>query len=108
MPGVFQRSWREFYDNKNRAATVIQTAWRSSLKHKSEKDDGTDKTRPGRSRYTFYSACTAHVVELNVSYRSLHMTCIIAATQRHLKIKRVLGLLCFYNMDITQETRVIM
>uniref|UniRef100_A0A8C4DYA6 Myosin-IXb n=1 Tax=Dicentrarchus labrax TaxID=13489 RepID=A0A8C4DYA6_DICLA len=25
---IIQRSWREFYENQNRAATVIQTAWR--------------------------------------------------------------------------------
>ncbi|XP_032386688.1 unconventional myosin-IXb isoform X3 [Etheostoma spectabile] len=50
---IIQRSWREFYEKQNRAATVIQTAWRSSLKapkhqHKTEDDENTTKTRPGR------------------------------------------------------------
>ncbi|XP_047224590.1 unconventional myosin-IXb isoform X5 [Girardinichthys multiradiatus] len=30
---IIQRSWREFFEKQNRAATVIQTAWRISLKH---------------------------------------------------------------------------
>uniref|UniRef100_A0A8D0DC83 Myosin IXb n=1 Tax=Sander lucioperca TaxID=283035 RepID=A0A8D0DC83_SANLU len=39
---IIQRSWREFYEKQNRAATVIQTAWRSSLKtpkHQRETED---------------------------------------------------------------------
>ncbi|KAM4557207.1 unconventional myosin-IXb isoform 2-T2 [Fundulus diaphanus] len=28
---IIQRSWREFYEKQNRTATVIQTAWRTSL-----------------------------------------------------------------------------
>ncbi|XP_030259724.1 unconventional myosin-IXb isoform X2 [Sparus aurata] len=48
---IIQRSWREFYENQNRAATVIQTAWRSSLKrpqHEAEDDEKMSNTRPGR------------------------------------------------------------
>ncbi|MEQ2231408.1 hypothetical protein ILYODFUR_000086 [Ilyodon furcidens] len=33
---IIQRSWREFFEKQNRAATVIQTAWRISLKHSLE------------------------------------------------------------------------
>uniref|UniRef100_A0A671YXD5 Uncharacterized protein n=1 Tax=Sparus aurata TaxID=8175 RepID=A0A671YXD5_SPAAU len=53
---IIQRSWREFYENQNRAATVIQTAWRSSLKrpqHEAEDDEKMSNTRPGRDRYTY-------------------------------------------------------
>ena len=52
----FQRCWREFYEKQNRAATVIQTAWRSSLKrpqHEAEDDEKMSNTRPGRVRYTY-------------------------------------------------------
>ncbi|XP_053738996.1 unconventional myosin-IXb isoform X1 [Synchiropus splendidus] len=47
---MIQRCWREFYDNRSRAATVIQSAWRSSLKrstHLSEADKE-GRARPGR------------------------------------------------------------
>lgn len=52
---VFQSNWRQFYVYQNRAATVIQTAWRSSqkrLKHQCENKDneGTSQTRLGRDR----------------------------------------------------------
>lgn len=50
---LFQRSWREFFEKKNKAATVIQTAWRSSLKRPKEgqkNDDDASDSRPGRSR----------------------------------------------------------
>lgn len=56
-----QRSWREFFENQNRAATVIQTAWRTSLKRPNDQqeDGGGDKktssNRPGRDRYTYHS-----------------------------------------------------
>lgn len=55
---VFQRGWRGFHkENRNRAATVIQTAWRISLKrteYLSQQGDGKNmiKNRPGRQRYT--------------------------------------------------------
>uniref|UniRef100_A0A672ZLA6 Myosin IXb n=1 Tax=Sphaeramia orbicularis TaxID=375764 RepID=A0A672ZLA6_9TELE len=52
---VIQRCWREFYEKQNRAATVIQSAWRSSLKnpkHYQEEEQGTSGTRTGRDRYT--------------------------------------------------------
>ncbi|XP_073346792.1 unconventional myosin-IXb isoform X2 [Pagrus major] len=48
---LIQRCWREFYEKQNRAATVIQTAWKSSLKrpqHETEDDKKTSNTRPGR------------------------------------------------------------
>lgn len=52
---MFQRCWREFFEKHNRAATVIQTAWRSSmasskLNHGNGDEHGSG-TRPGRLRY---------------------------------------------------------
>ncbi|XP_042353404.1 unconventional myosin-IXb [Plectropomus leopardus] len=49
---IIQKCWREFYEKQNRAATVIQTAWRSSLKkpeHPYATEDGeSTQTRSGR------------------------------------------------------------
>ncbi|XP_076601855.1 unconventional myosin-IXb isoform X3 [Chaetodon auriga] len=48
---IIQRSWREFYEKQNRAATVIQAAWRTSLKrseHEEEDEEKTSKPRSGR------------------------------------------------------------
>ncbi|XP_028328146.1 unconventional myosin-IXb isoform X2 [Gouania willdenowi] len=44
---IIQRSWREFYENQNRAASIIQTAWRTSLK-KSKPKHEKDGARLGR------------------------------------------------------------
>ncbi|KAM7400316.1 hypothetical protein PAMA_004827 [Pampus argenteus] len=63
---IIQRSWREFYENQNRAATVIQTAWRSSLKkhqNKMEGDEKTSNTRPGRDSLTNRELKRQHKVE---------------------------------------------
>ncbi|XP_039999529.1 unconventional myosin-IXb isoform X2 [Xiphias gladius] len=54
---IIQRSWREFYENQNRAATVIQAAWKSSLK--------TSKTRFGRDSLTKRDLKRQHKVELS-------------------------------------------
>ncbi|XP_035861011.1 unconventional myosin-IXb isoform X3 [Sander lucioperca] len=68
---IIQRSWREFYEKQNRAATVIQTAWRSSLKtpkhqRETEDDENTAKTRPGRdSSLTKKEFKRQHKVELS-------------------------------------------
>ncbi|XP_074545706.1 unconventional myosin-IXb [Halichoeres trimaculatus] len=48
---IIQRSWRGFYEKQNKAATVIQTAWRTSLKKKYQHgndDESTSEGRPGR------------------------------------------------------------
>ncbi|XP_034558738.1 unconventional myosin-IXb [Notolabrus celidotus] len=49
---IIQRSWREFYEKQNKAATVIQTAWKTSLKkskHPYEKDnENKSNARHGR------------------------------------------------------------
>ncbi|XP_026231001.1 unconventional myosin-IXb isoform X5 [Anabas testudineus] len=50
---IIERNWREFYEYHNRAATVIQTAWRSSQKrlkqqHETKNNEGTSQTRLGR------------------------------------------------------------
>ncbi|XP_035861012.1 unconventional myosin-IXb isoform X4 [Sander lucioperca] len=67
---IIQRSWREFYEKQNRAATVIQTAWRSSLKtpkhqRETEDDENTAKTRPGRDSLTKKEFKRQHKVELS-------------------------------------------
>nr|XP_046264659.1 unconventional myosin-IXb isoform X2 [Scatophagus argus] len=56
---LIQRRWREFYDKKNRAATVIQMAWRSSLisstlekEEEDDEDETASKSRPGRDSLT--------------------------------------------------------
>ncbi|KAM8850087.1 unconventional myosin-IXb isoform 3-T3 [Spinachia spinachia] len=48
---IIQRNWKEYYENQNRAATVIQTAWKSSLmkyKYQREKEGNGSKNRRGR------------------------------------------------------------
>ncbi|TDH05911.1 hypothetical protein EPR50_G00127270 [Perca flavescens] len=67
---IIQRSWREFYEKQNRAATVIQTAWRSSLKtpkhqQETEGDENTAKTRPGRDSSTKKEFKRQHKVEFS-------------------------------------------
>uniref|UniRef100_A0A7N8YGX3 Myosin IXb n=1 Tax=Mastacembelus armatus TaxID=205130 RepID=A0A7N8YGX3_9TELE len=61
---IIQRSWREFYEKENRAATVIQTAWRSSQKRSKhiemEDDKGKSTTRLGRDRYTYHCIYGLH------------------------------------------------
>ncbi|XP_076004368.1 unconventional myosin-IXb isoform X2 [Genypterus blacodes] len=50
---LIQRSWREFYEKHNRAATVIQSAWRSSLKkqaYEREKESGKEPSKTQRGR----------------------------------------------------------
>ncbi|KAM3604009.1 uncharacterized protein V6R79_005181 [Siganus canaliculatus] len=61
---IIQRSWREHYEKHNRAATVIQTAWRSSLK-RSELQDKTGETRPGRDRLSKKDLKRQHNVEVS-------------------------------------------
>ncbi|XP_071346332.1 unconventional myosin-IXb isoform X3 [Trachinotus anak] len=62
---IIQRSWREFYENQNRAATVIQTAWRTSLKKSKGKHEGQDDTRPGRDSLTKKELKRQHKVEFS-------------------------------------------
>lgn len=45
---LIQRCWREFYEKQNRAATVIQTAWRTSLQRSDSEPEEKDSPRPGR------------------------------------------------------------
>ncbi|XP_033838179.1 unconventional myosin-IXb isoform X2 [Periophthalmus magnuspinnatus] len=45
---IIQKCWREFYEKQNRAATVIQTAWRTSLKSPKSEHDQRGRTRTGR------------------------------------------------------------
>ncbi|XP_056276289.1 unconventional myosin-IXb isoform X2 [Pseudoliparis swirei] len=67
---IIQRNWREFYENQNQAATVIQTAWRSSLKkskqqQETEVEKNMSDTRPGRNSLTKKELTRQHKVELS-------------------------------------------
>ncbi|XP_023121402.1 unconventional myosin-IXb isoform X2 [Amphiprion ocellaris] len=67
---IIQRCWREFYVQQNRAATVIQTAWRSSLKKSKnphEEDEDKSKARPGRDSLAKKELKRQHKVELSPS-----------------------------------------
>ncbi|XP_044076946.1 unconventional myosin-IXb isoform X2 [Siniperca chuatsi] len=67
---IIQRSWRGFYENQNRAATVIQTAWRSSLKKSKQQHEDAEKTskaQPGRDSFTKKELKRQHKVELSPS-----------------------------------------
>ncbi|XP_026169113.1 unconventional myosin-IXb isoform X2 [Mastacembelus armatus] len=68
---IIQRSWREFYEKENRAATVIQTAWRSSQKRSKhiemEDDKGKSTTRLGRDSLTKKELKRQYKVELSPS-----------------------------------------
>ncbi|XP_013862875.1 unconventional myosin-IXb isoform X2 [Austrofundulus limnaeus] len=43
---IIQRCWREFHEKQNRAATVIQTAWRSSSTKRRNQSEGEDENDP--------------------------------------------------------------
>ncbi|XP_054618335.1 unconventional myosin-IXb isoform X2 [Dunckerocampus dactyliophorus] len=50
---IIQRSWREFSEKRSKAASVIQTAWRTSLKRSQKldqltNDENSTKGQPGR------------------------------------------------------------
>lgn len=65
---LFQRSWREYYEKKNRAATVIQSAWMSSLKRPPlQPGYGQPPSQPrlGRDRYTCHSAFATRVLNFS-------------------------------------------
>uniref|UniRef100_A0AAQ4RH87 Myosin IXb n=1 Tax=Gasterosteus aculeatus aculeatus TaxID=481459 RepID=A0AAQ4RH87_GASAC len=65
---LIQRNWREFYENQNRAATVIQTAWKSSLKkskHQREKESNGSENRLGRDSLTKKELTRQQKVELS-------------------------------------------
>ncbi|CAJ1072681.1 unconventional myosin-IXb-like isoform X1 [Xyrichtys novacula] len=69
---LIQRSWREFYEKQNKAATVIQTAWRTSVKrtnypHENEDEEETSKARPGRDNLAKKELRRQHKVELSPS-----------------------------------------
>ncbi|KAK2822634.1 hypothetical protein Q5P01_022699 [Channa striata] len=54
---IMERNWREYYIYQNRAATVIQTAWRSSQKNakqqlKGDKTDTTSRTDLRQDSFT--------------------------------------------------------
>ncbi|KAM6918696.1 unconventional myosin-IXb-like [Xenentodon cancila] len=59
---IIQRSWREFYEKHNRAATVIQTAWRSTLRRAQDDHEGSAPSR--RVSFTKTQLTKQHNVEL--------------------------------------------
>ncbi|XP_061587393.1 unconventional myosin-IXb-like [Cololabis saira] len=58
---LIQRSWREFYENHNRAATVIQAAWRTSLRRSQEEPE--ESAGPRRVSFTKTQLRKQHNVE---------------------------------------------
>ncbi|XP_011485402.1 unconventional myosin-IXb isoform X2 [Oryzias latipes] len=72
---IIQRCWREFYEKHNRAATVIQTAWRSSvvpLQPNHDKADEPDSgTQPGRLSLPKKHLRKQQPVDLSPNRRSL-------------------------------------
>ncbi|XP_051944820.1 unconventional myosin-IXb isoform X3 [Hippocampus zosterae] len=51
---IIQRNWREFHENRSKAASVIQTAWRTSLKRsqKEHKTSGEENSTEGPTART--------------------------------------------------------
>ncbi|XP_008274023.1 unconventional myosin-IXb isoform X2 [Stegastes partitus] len=65
---IIQRCWREFYVKQNRAATVIQTAWKSSLKRSKkqhEEDEEKSRGRPSRDSLAKKELKRQHKVEIS-------------------------------------------
>ncbi|XP_016897954.1 unconventional myosin-IXb isoform X3 [Cynoglossus semilaevis] len=65
---TIQRSWREFYEKQNQAATVIQMAWRTSLKRSSEEhkqDEESSASRQGRDSLTKKGLKRQHKVDVS-------------------------------------------
>nr|XP_057922694.1 unconventional myosin-IXb [Doryrhamphus excisus] len=67
---IIQRSWREFSEKRNKAASVIQTAWRTSLKRSLKlkeisDDENSTKGQPGRIRVSRKGLRRQHKVELS-------------------------------------------
>ncbi|KAF7661877.1 hypothetical protein LDENG_00252380 [Lucifuga dentata] len=65
---IIQRSWREFYEKKTRAATVIQSAWRTSLKRgKYQHPQENAKNRLGQPSLTRRELQRQHHLEVSPS-----------------------------------------
>lgn len=62
---LLQRSWREYFEKKNRAAIVIQTAWESCMKRPPGYGQPPSQPRLGRDRYTCNSAFAARVLNFS-------------------------------------------
>ncbi|KAM9789418.1 unconventional myosin-IXb [Neosynchiropus ocellatus] len=66
---IIQRSWREFYEHRSRAATVIQSAWRGSLKRSTplNEADKEGRARAGREGLMRKELRRQHKVEVSPS-----------------------------------------
>ncbi|XP_061151306.1 unconventional myosin-IXb isoform X4 [Syngnathus typhle] len=67
---IIQRNWREFHENRSKAASVIQTAWRASLKrsekeHKTSSEDISKEVRPARASSSRKGLRRQHKVEVS-------------------------------------------
>ncbi|XP_061694252.1 unconventional myosin-IXb isoform X2 [Syngnathoides biaculeatus] len=67
---IIQRNWREFQENRNRAASVIQTAWQASLKKPEEElkmstEGMSTGSRPSRASSSRKGIRRQHKVELS-------------------------------------------
>ncbi|XP_058504167.1 unconventional myosin-IXb isoform X3 [Solea solea] len=64
---LIQRNWREFYEKQNQAASVIQTAWKTSLKrpNRQPEDEESSKSRHGRDRLSKKELKRQHKVDMS-------------------------------------------
>ncbi|XP_077379220.1 unconventional myosin-IXb isoform X2 [Festucalex cinctus] len=67
---IIQRNWREFHENRSKAASVIQTAWRTSLKrsekeHKTSSQENSSEGRPTRTSSLRKGLRRQHNVEVS-------------------------------------------
>ncbi|KAM9791384.1 unconventional myosin-IXb isoform 1-T1 [Syngnathus typhle] len=67
---IIQRNWREFHENRSKAASVIQTAWRASLKrsekeHKTSSEDISKEVRPARASSSRKGLRRQHKVDVS-------------------------------------------
>uniref|UniRef100_A0A674MAX8 Myosin IXB n=1 Tax=Takifugu rubripes TaxID=31033 RepID=A0A674MAX8_TAKRU len=87
---IIQRSWREYYEKKNRAATVIQSAWASCLK----RSPGQPPSQPrlGRDRYTCHSAFAALVLNFSKEFN-------FTKADHRSKVTSNLSLICWLSRD---------
>ncbi|KAF6733988.1 Unconventional myosin-IXb [Oryzias melastigma] len=89
---IIQRCWREFFEKHNRAATVIQTAWRSSmasskLNHGNGDEHGSG-TRPGRLSLPKKHLRKQQQVDVSPGRRPLPLPGDAPPTQRDLSRER--------------------
>ncbi|XP_077414484.1 unconventional myosin-IXb isoform X2 [Vanacampus margaritifer] len=67
---IIQRNWREFHENRSKAASVIQTAWRTSLKrsekeHITSSQENSSEGRPARASLSRKGLRRQHNVQVS-------------------------------------------